>query len=129
MGNNEGKTKQLGMSFGAAQNRLRRIVLFDLLKRHGENFCYRCGEEIRQASQLSIEHKRAWFGQDTKLYWDTDNIAFSHLSCNCSNGERRGKHPISHGTHSGYSHAGCRCEACCKAHRDYQREFRRGLKS
>ena len=34
------------------------------------------------------------------------------------------KYNCKHGTHSGYSH-GCRCEACIKGHRDYEREAAR----
>lgn len=124
-GDNKRKSAQLGMPFGTAHNQLCRIVLFDLLKRHGENFCFRCGKEIREVSQLSIEHKKAWQNHDTALFWDVNNIAFSHLSCNISAGEHHPKGPVSHGTHSGYSYAGCRCEACVKAQREYQREFRK----
>ena len=124
-GDNASKSAQLGMPFGTAQNQLRRIVLFDLLKRHGENFCFRCGEEIKEVSQLSMEHKEAWQNHETGLYWDVKNIAFSHLSCNISAGERKGKRPTVHGTHSGYSYSGCRCEVCVKAQRDYQRAFRK----
>lgn len=34
------------------------------------------------------------------------------------------KYNCKHGTHSGYSH-GCRCDACVKGHRDYEREAAR----
>lgn len=34
------------------------------------------------------------------------------------------KYNCKHGTHSGYSH-GCRCDACIKGHRDYEREAAR----
>jgi hypothetical protein len=39
---------------------------------------------------LSIEHKEAWQGAaDPKLaFFNPDNIAFSHLSCNISAGSR-----------------------------------------
>jgi 5-methylcytosine-specific restriction endonuclease McrA len=33
--------------------------------------------------------------------------------------------PIPHGTHSGYSHHGCRCKSCRSAARDYMRCFRK----
>ena len=76
------KNNFLGMSFGTAQNRLRKLVLFNLLKRHNENVCYRCGEEIETAEKLSLEHKEAWLNVSIELFWDLDNIAFSHLRCN-----------------------------------------------
>jgi len=74
---------QLGMPRGTAANRLRKLVLFDVLQRHKENNCYRCGSLIVSADELSIEHKQPWEKIDVKLFWDLTNIAFSHLSCNC----------------------------------------------
>lgn len=73
---------QLGMPRGTAANRLRKLVLFDVLQRHKENNCYRCGLPIVSADELSIEHKQPWEHVDVKLFWDLTNISFSHLSCN-----------------------------------------------
>lgn len=73
---------QLGMPRGTAAGRLRKLVLFSVLKRHGENICFRCGKEIESAEELSIEHKLPWEGIDVALFWNIDNIAFSHLLCN-----------------------------------------------
>lgn len=73
---------QLGMPRGTAANRLRKLVLFDVLQRHKENICYRCNLEIQDATELSIEHKKPWEGIDTNLFWDLSNVAFSHLQCN-----------------------------------------------
>ena len=73
---------QLGMPQGTAQNKLRKRILFSLLARLGENFCYRCGREIPNEETLSIEHKQAWLHKDSNLFWNLDNIAFSHLTCN-----------------------------------------------
>ncbi len=78
------KNEQLGMPFGTANARLRKNILFSLLARYGENICYQCGEMITSVDQLSIEHKIPWLDNDPKLFWDLDNIAFSHLSCNVS---------------------------------------------
>ncbi len=78
------KDEQLGMSFGTASNRLRKMVLFDLLKRHDENVCYRCEEIIDSCDSLSMEHKEAWLNVSVDLFWDLDNIAFSHMKCNIS---------------------------------------------
>jgi hypothetical protein len=76
------KSEQLGMPFGTAANRLRKLVLFHVLKKHKENICYRCEREITLPEELSIEHKKPWLNTDPELFWDMDNIAFSHLSCN-----------------------------------------------
>ena len=70
------------MPHGTAANRLRKLVLFDLLRRHGENVCFRCSGQIETADELSLEHKRPWEGVSVELYWSLDNIAFSHLRCN-----------------------------------------------
>jgi hypothetical protein len=79
---NARKSAFLGMSHGTACNRLRKMVLFDLLRRHGENVCFKCSKEIETAGELSIEHKRPWEGVSVELFWAMENIAFSHLRCN-----------------------------------------------
>jgi hypothetical protein len=82
MGSNENKAATLGMPHGTATNRLRKNILFHLLKKHGENTCHACGELIQSVEALSIEHKKPWEGISAELFWDLDNIAFSHLHCN-----------------------------------------------
>ena len=72
----------LGMSYGAACNRLRKNILFHLLKEHGKNICFKCSEVIDKVEDLSIEHKLPWEGRDASLFWDIENIAFSHMKCN-----------------------------------------------
>jgi len=74
--------KQLGMSQGAANNRLRKNILFTLLEKHAENRCHVCGLWIDTVDELSIEHIKPWEGRDAELFWDLDNIAFSHVQCN-----------------------------------------------
>ena len=76
------KSAFLGMPHGTATNRLRKLVLFDLLRRHNENVCFKCTSLIETADELSIEHKQPWEGRDVNLFWDLNNIAFSHLRCN-----------------------------------------------
>lgn len=83
MGNsNERKAATLGMPYGTANNRLRKMIIFDLLKKSGKNLCARCGLVIEKIDHLSIEHIKPWEGIDPNLFWDLDNVAFSHLSCN-----------------------------------------------
>lgn len=79
---NEKKSAFLGIPFGTACNKLRKIVLFNILKKHGENLCKRCGKEIEFISELSLEHIKPWEGISVELFWDLNNIGFSHLHCN-----------------------------------------------
>ena len=79
------RAKQLGMPFGTANAKLRKQILFQLIKRLGEDICFRCEKKIQDITELSIEHKKPWFNIDSKLFWDLDNIAFSHLQCNRPN--------------------------------------------
>ncbi len=82
------KSEFLGMPHGTACSRLRKMVLFDVLCRHQENICARCGNKIEIVEELSIEHVKPWEGILTELFWDLSNIAFSHLHCNVGAGRR-----------------------------------------
>jgi|SRR5579864_278407 len=79
---NTKKSATLGMPHGTAANRLRKLLLFDALKRHAENRCYRCHKLIYAVEDLSIEHIKPWEGVSADLFWDLSNVAFSHLRCN-----------------------------------------------
>ena len=80
------KAEVLGMPFGTACSKLRRIVMFHLLQRHGENTCYVCRETIPSPEELTIEHKEAWQASGPELFWDVNNIAFAHHRCNLRTG-------------------------------------------
>lgn len=107
---NRRKKEQLGMAGGTASNRLRKMVMFSILKKHNENTCYRCNEEIATSDELSVEHKEPWLDSDNPIekFFDLENIAFSHLSCNVGSGRRR---QSDHGKQNRYD-AGCRCDLC-----------------
>ena len=122
---NRNKNEFLGMPYGTANNQLRKMILFDLVKRCGLDTCYRCGKKIENIDDLSIEHKKAWLGVDVKLFWDLNNIAFSHLNCNIGSGRRKERSPIIHGTVSGYRYNGCRCEKCRETHNEYVRRWKK----
>jgi hypothetical protein len=79
---NEKKSTQLKRSFGSACSKLRKAILFNCLVKLGENICFRCGESIVTADDLSIDHKVDWLDNNPDLFWDLDNIAFSHAKCN-----------------------------------------------
>lgn len=87
------KSDFLGMPFGTANYRLHRRILFDLLRKVGENYCFRCREEIESVHVLSIEHKKNWLDVDSELFWAMDNIAFSHRDCNSGYTSNRIKSP------------------------------------
>lgn len=110
------KDHQLGMSHGSACNRLRKQIMFDLVKRCGLDDCYQCSKKIETVEELSIEHKTPWLHSDdpVDLFFDLDNIAFSHLKCNTLSSRRtNGGPPRKHPSLSAYSR-GCRCDECRK---------------
>ena len=78
------KDEQLGMSFGTANNRLRKAILFSLVQKLNEDKCFRCEKIIASVDDLSIEHKEPWQSANNPVesFFSLDNISFSHLSCN-----------------------------------------------
>jgi hypothetical protein len=76
------KTRQLGMNHSTARARLVKSIMFDMMKRLDEDKCFKCGVRIDDIDHLSIEHKVPWLHNSPELFWDLDNIAFSHLACN-----------------------------------------------
>jgi hypothetical protein len=89
---NKRAVETLGMSHGAACNRLRKMVLFRQLTKYGDNVCVRCGQKIENIEELSIEHIKPWEGISAELFWDLDNVAFSHLRCNTPHRRHGGVH-------------------------------------
>ena len=90
------KSKQLEMSFSTANGRLRKMILFDLVCKLGLNVCHRCGEPMNLKT-LSIDHKEDWLHREVELFWDMENIAFSHLSCNNAASTPRNKVKVPEG--------------------------------
>jgi hypothetical protein len=76
----------LGMPFGTACNKLRKLVLFSLAQKLKENVCFRCKEEILNVEEFTIDHKEAWRTKGAEWFWDLSNIAFSHSYCNLRTG-------------------------------------------
>ena len=81
---NKKKASQLGVSFGKAANRLRKLVMFRLIQKTGEDMCFRCGEQIEAVADLSLEHRMPWLDSTDPvgLFFDLENVTFSHISCN-----------------------------------------------
>lgn len=120
---NKKRNIQLGMSFSTAQNRLRKMIMFRLLQKAKSNVCFQCLDDILTVEELSIEHMIPWLDSENpkELFFDLDNIAFSHLSCNCSSGGKKGntRHP------SIYAYKkGCRCSKCTELHRLEMKRYR-----
>lgn len=90
---NKGKAVKLGMPFGTASARLRKTLLFQMAKELKRTACYRCGKEIENESEFSIEHKEAWFNaaDPVERFFAVDNIAFSHTVCNVRAADRPNK--------------------------------------
>ena len=82
------KTQQLGMNPSTASGRLTKDLLFKFLIDAGHK-CHQCGEELTRDT-FSIEHKKPWIDSEdpASLFFDLDNIAFSHLFCNFSAARR-----------------------------------------
>ena len=85
----ETKKKQLGMDPGTASNRLVKDILWNYIVKNEENFCFHCGAELER-NNFSIEHKVPWLHSEDPLhlFFDLENISYSHKSCNSSAGRR-----------------------------------------
>lgn len=79
---NKRKSEFLGVNVSTAQAKLRKSIIFKLVVELAQDICFQCNERIENIDELSIEHKKPWLDVDKNLFWDLDNIAFSHLSCN-----------------------------------------------
>lgn len=90
------KTKsadQLGMDWAKARYKLSKMLLFKMAHEAGYGDCFQCGRLIDDIDTFSVDHKQPWRDVDAALFWDLNNIAFSHLSCN-SRAAKRGGEPI-----------------------------------
>lgn len=85
------KDVKLGMSHSTASSRLRKMIMFKLAQELGHDICYRCYEKIETLEEFSVDHKVSWQNSQNPvdLFFDLNNISFSHLGCNISNKGRR----------------------------------------
>ena len=120
------KNTQLGMSFGTASGRLRKIILWKYICTNNHNICFHCKKIIDSIDDLSIEHKKPWLDSDDPvgLFFDIENIAFSHTTCNygAARNARTGQQ-TDHGTHNRYKYHGCRCPECVAANTNYSQQW------
>lgn len=90
MGRKDPEATVSGMPRGTANSKLRKKLLFELLRTIGANKCRRCGLDIVLSEDLAIEHLTDW-KDDQDLFWMLENIAFSHLSCSSGAARQEGK--------------------------------------
>lgn len=52
--------------------------------------CFRCDEKISDIADFTIDHKDSWILSDepSKVFYDIENIAFSHAKCNYEAGTK-----------------------------------------
>ncbi len=83
------KKKQLGMNPSTASHRLVKDILWKFIKDTGNNICFQC-QGAMDRENFSIEHKEPWLDSDDPqgLFFNLDNISFSHISCNISSARR-----------------------------------------
>jgi DNA-binding CsgD family transcriptional regulator len=88
MTTSEKKKKLLGMSHGKAAHRLWRAIMFRLIQQTKQDTCYRCNKPIETLEEFSIEHKEPWqhAKNPREVFFDLNNIAFSHKICNSRHG-------------------------------------------
>ena len=101
--------------------------------------CYQCKKLIVDHEDLSVEHKKPWLDEDTRLFWDMGNIAFSHRGCNSGAARFNTKggrvkyekrigirdEEDGHYVSRTWYDRGCRCEGCKKARRYSRRKHER----
>ena len=114
------KQEQLGMNPSTASHRLVKDILWSLIEKTEQDNCHQCGEKM-QRDNFSIEHKEPWLHSEkpAELYFDLDNISFSHLRCNV---EARRPYRVPCGTAGSYG-GGCRCASCTDAHKIVRRQY------
>lgn len=121
------KQSQLGMNPSTASGRLVKDLLFSFVVKFG-NRCFHCGGDLTRET-FSIEHKKPWLDSEdpVRLYFDLENIAFSHQSCNraaarpASGYSKPNRRKPPHGAIRCYQN-GCRCDECRRARHDlYER--------
>lgn len=80
------KQHQLGMNPSTASGRLVKDLLFSFVK---DTPCFHCGGSLTRET-FSIEHKTPWLDSEDPagLFFDLDNISFSHHACNVSAARR-----------------------------------------
>lgn len=113
---NDKKAQQLGMPIGTASAKLRKSIIFSLIKELGKDYCFQCSAQIEHEHELSIEHKTPYLDSENpkELFFSLENIAFFHLNCNVR--AARQKKELAHPSQQSYAR-GCRCKGCTEENR------------
>ena len=113
------------MNPSTAAAKLRKDILFNYAKKCGDDICHQCRKKIESVDNFSIEHKIPWLHSKNpvELFFNLENIAFSHLHCNVlaarsNKGKFRG-HPS-----QGAYKRGCRCNGCKKIQKNRMKIYR-----
>jgi hypothetical protein len=116
------KKEQLGIDPGTAANRLSRKILYYLGDKLDMQWCYHCGAKIDNVKDMSIEHKIPWLHSEDPvgLYFDINNIAFSHKICNYKASRPRPAKPCPSLT---AYRKGCRCDGCRAIKKESQKKY------
>lgn len=117
------------MNPGTASAILKKNLLFVFAQKLQLDYCFQCGAKIETVEEFSVEHKKSWLDSPDPvgLFFDLDNIAFSHLSCNVSASRRR--KGVKHPSQESYRR-GCRCSECKEIERIRRADQRsRGIKT
>lgn len=115
------KKQQLGMNPSTASGRLSKDILWMLIQKTGQDVCVKCGDHMSR-EDFSIEHITPWLDSEdpVAMFFDLENIAFSHRSCNYSS--KRTAPPANIcGTVVKYL-KGCRCSGCRMAKSEYAKD-------
>lgn len=85
------KKLQLGMNPSTATSRITKDLLFKFAIQLGYT-CFRCGKDLNR-EDFSIDHKISWLDSEDPvgLFFDLNNIAFSHHGCNARYTKNFGK--------------------------------------
>ena len=83
------KSIQLQENFSTASGKLVKDILWNFLIKSSQIMCFHC-ETPMTRDTFSIEHKVPWLDSKNprELFFDLENISFSHKSCNCSKARR-----------------------------------------
>ena len=84
------KKDQLGKSISAARAILLKQILWRYLDSAGDVLCFRCSERM-SSNDFTLDHVEPWWNSSSDLFWDLDNVRFSHHRCNSKHHRPRGK--------------------------------------
>lgn len=124
---NREKAKEHANSIGHstvphANRVLMKDLVFAYATRLDLNLCYRCNKRLTR-EDFTIDHVKPWRNKPNsqELFFDVNNIRFSHHSCNSANTAIK---KITHGTQRMYNRHRCRCTSCKEAHRVFMQKRR-----